>query len=386
MKQNHHPAFQFNFRFLLLTALIWLTAFQSPLTAAPLTTSVQDDTVKALECTTPPAIDGTADDACWEVAKWQTIDQVWIPWGSSISAEDFTGRYKITWSSETDKLYFLVEIIDDVLVKGYQYPAGGWPDYDVVELFIDEDHSGGDHTHNNNAFAYHITAGNDDKPFEVVDLQDGWNPYNFSDHLDCVIKFENGIYTWEIALTVYNENYNPQKTTNPTEELAIGKFSGLSIAYCDNDDPDENPKTRDNFIGSVAVPKSKYNDHWKNASDFGNLLLVAGGNTDVAQNASNSEIKKFELAQNYPNPFNPQTTIAFHLAESANVKLIILNLLGQEVRTLVEGQRASGSHQLQWEGRDESGYLVPAGIYFYRLTVNTRGEQFIEIRKMIFIQ
>ena len=70
-------------------------------------------------------------------------------------------------------------------------------------------------------------------------------------------------------MIVYNEDYNPGLSSNPTEELYPGKVSGLSIAYCDNDDPNENPKTRDNFIGSVAVPEAYFNDHWKNADCLG---------------------------------------------------------------------------------------------------------------------
>lgn len=85
----------------------------------------QDDTVQAKECRVPPVIDGKAEDACWANAAWQTIDQVWIPWGAAMSAADFSGRYKASWSSETDRIYFLVKVVDDVLVDGYKYPMDG---------------------------------------------------------------------------------------------------------------------------------------------------------------------------------------------------------------------------------------------------------------------
>ncbi|RQW04451.1 hypothetical protein EH222_11230, partial [candidate division KSB1 bacterium] len=229
----------------------------------------QDDTVMARECLTPPVIDGRGDEACWAAAHWQTIDQIWIPWGGTMDPADFTGRYKVIWSSATDRIYFLVEIVDDVLVDGYRFPQDGYYNWDVVELFFDEDASGGDHTLNQNAFAYHITAGNADVDYEVMDLTANYAVKNYSHHLDCKIESADGVYLWEIGLIVYNEDYNPNSSTNPTEQLEIGKVSGLSIAYCDNDNPDENPKSRDNFIGSVAVSASRNNSHWQDASDFG---------------------------------------------------------------------------------------------------------------------
>ena len=197
----------------------------------------QDDTVMAKECETPPVIDGKADDDCWTNATWQAIDHVWIPWGAAMDPKDFTGRYKATWSSDTDRIYFLVEVVDDVLVDGYKFPQDGYYNWDVVEIFFDQDASGGDHKLNQNAFAYHITAGNDEVEFEAMDLAANWAVKNYSDHLECLIEESNGVYVWEISMIVYNENYNPNSTNNPTEQLEIGKMTGLSIAYCDNDDP-----------------------------------------------------------------------------------------------------------------------------------------------------
>ncbi|MBU0561494.1 MAG: T9SS type A sorting domain-containing protein, partial [Bacteroidetes bacterium] len=59
--------------------------------------------------------------------------------------------------------------------------------------------------------------------------------------------------------------------------------------------------------------------------------------------------ESFELAQNFPNPFNPSTTIRFYLSEASQIKLIIYNLLGQKVETLIDGYLFSGEHQVSWE-------------------------------------
>ena len=244
--------------------------------ASSANTNVQDDTVMAYETKTPPKIDGVGDDNCWTFAKWQNIDQAWMPYGATVDTSDFKGRYKVVWSSKTNRLYFLVEILDDVLVKGYQFPADGWWNYDCVELFIDEDHSGGDHTFNNNAFAYHITAGNDKDKFQVIDIGSNQKPVNYSKHMNVAIKNTGTLYTWEIELTVYNDKYVPGNEKTTEVKLYPGKISGLSFAYCDNDDPNENPKTRDNFFGSVYLDEAHSNSSWQDAGLFGVLKLMPG--------------------------------------------------------------------------------------------------------------
>lgn len=363
----------------LLFSFMLLMSFVTFLQADGATTITQDDTVIAREALTPPVLDGKADDACWQDAAWQAIDQVWINWGEVMDQADFTGRYKVVWNSETDRLYFLVEITDDVLVDGYKFPMDGYYNWDVVEIFFDEDASGGDHTLNQNAFAYHITAGNDESEFEVMDLAANYAAMNYSDHFDGKIEFADGVYTWELGMLVYNENYDPQKTSNPTEQLAVGKISGLSIAYCDNDNPNENPKSRDNFIGSVAVPQANYNDHWMNADWFGTLKL------DYALSVQEKSTVPagFELLPNYPNPFNPNTTISFQLPAEAEVQLVVFNTLGQRINTLVNTTLTAGAHMAQWNGLDQKGRPVESGLYFCRLKAITANGIFQQTRKMI---
>jgi lysophospholipase L1-like esterase len=75
----------------------------------------------------------------------------------------------------------------------------------------------------------------------------------------------------------------------------------------------------------------------------------------------------FELSQNYPNPFNPTTNIKYQLPQAVQVSLTIYNMLGQEVRKLVNTQQPAGYHTVVWDGRDKSGRLVPSGVYHYRL-------------------
>jgi hypothetical protein len=75
----------------------------------------------------------------------------------------------------------------------------------------------------------------------------------------------------------------------------------------------------------------------------------------------------FALGQNYPNPFNPETRITYALPEPAHVTIAIFNALGQKVRTLVDVDKAAGSHEIFWDGRNDLGHTVGSGIYFYQL-------------------
>ena len=74
------------------------------------------------------------------------------------------------------------------------------------------------------------------------------------------------------------------------------------------------------------------------------------------------------LAPNVPNPFNSETQIAYRLSNSGPVKLVIWNVLGQPVRTLVDEFQAAGSYQVEWDARDQQGASLSSGIYITRLS------------------
>jgi len=83
-----------------------------------------------------------------------------------------------------------------------------------------------------------------------------------------------------------------------------------------------------------------------------------------------------------PNPFNPSTTIAYQIPEAGEVSLIIYNAMGQQVRILEQGFRAQGVHQIEWNGRDDSGRAVSSGLYLYRFV----SAGLIETRSMTLLK
>ncbi len=104
----------------------------------------------------------------------------------------------------------------------------------------------------------------------------------------------------------------------------------------------------------------------------------------VAQlNSARLVPRRYALFANFPNPFNPTTSIEYALPEAAQVELVIYDLLGQKVRTLVTTQNQNaGYYHLRWDGRNDAGHTVSSGMYFYRLTT----PQFTHARKMILLK
>ena len=92
--------------------------------------------------------------------------------------------------------------------------------------------------------------------------------------------------------------------------------------------------------------------------------------------------KQFELFQNYPNPFNPMTTLRYGLVDRANVTLTIYDIIGKRVRTFDRGEEASGIKSLVWNGTDDHGKPLSAGIYLIQLQTGN----FTQTRKMILLK
>ncbi|RMF67218.1 MAG: T9SS C-terminal target domain-containing protein [Calditrichaeota bacterium] len=90
----------------------------------------------------------------------------------------------------------------------------------------------------------------------------------------------------------------------------------------------------------------------------------------------------FELSQNFPNPFNPETHIRFQIPEAGVVTIRIFDVLGREVRTLVNEQRQAGFHEVVWDAKNNDGTRVSSGIYYYRISVG----EFHLTKKMLLLK
>ncbi len=209
-------------------------------------------------------VDGIADDAVWAEANWRALDQRWL--GPSYTPEDFTGRFKIAWGE--DQVYLLVEVTDDILIDTHRDPLVQYWDDDCLEVFIDEDHSGGEHQFNHNAFAYHFSLDN-----QAIDIGTDEKPRAYNHHVQSKWRQKGDTLVWEVAIRLFADDYVDDQPGQQSEPLAAGKVIGLMVAWCDND----GSELRENFIGSESVPFGPKDRGWIDANLFGTVELVEGG-------------------------------------------------------------------------------------------------------------
>jgi hypothetical protein len=124
------------------------------------------------------------------------------------------------------------------------------------------------------------------------------------------------------------------------------------------------------YVDADVVENSNYYyvlsavDFSGNESEFSGQLAVTYTSIGGFENAIPTD---FVLDQNYPNPFNPTTSIRFGLPSVQDVKIVIYDILGKPIRTLVNSQYSAGYHSVVWDGMDNSGNVISAGVYIYRL-------------------
>lgn len=130
------------------------------------------------------------------------------------------------------------------------------------------------------------------------------------------------------------------------------------------------------------------------ASDGKTIIGPANGigsfTKDVATSVSDHGIDipdEFGLAQNYPNPFNPSTVIEYQLPQSAEIKILIYNIQGQLIRTLVDEKSQPGYFKTQWHGLDDFGNPAASAIYIYRIEARSENSKsFVATKKMMLLR
>lgn len=145
---------------------------------------------------------------------------------------------------------------------------------------------------------------------------------------------------------------------------------------CNDRDPNNNDDSR---TLSVNWGGAGVSENWLRPSSWGYLLV---GEPQVAIDHEETVAAKFELQDNYPNPFNPTTQIRFQVPAVGNVKLAIYDILGNQIKTIVNETRHAGIYDVQWDGTNDMGISVSSGVYFYQLTTKNH----VATKKMMFIK
>jgi len=206
------------------------------------------------------------------------------------------------------------------------------------------------------------------------------------------VTFENTrVSNWDLKATMLNEPNRtvvamlvPQLTMAKKPALAEGSGPIAELVF-ERTDPSvteikleptvmEDPHHSVFFVYAYTDANGQYTQ-WREdpTVERGTVLLSAAG-TNLPT--------KFALDQNYPNPFNPTTQVRFALPKNSHVQLVVYNVLGQTVKTLVDQEMAAGTHEVTWDGRNADGNQVSSGIYFYRINA----DNFNATKKMMMLK
>lgn len=224
-------------------------------------TSIESGQFTAQKAQIPVVIDGCGKDEVWSNATWYGMNYLWM--GEPVSPADYQGRFKLCW--DTSYLYILVEVTDDVLNPTLKDGIENYWKGDYVEVFIDEDQSGGDHKSNHQAFAYHVSTEG-----HAIDINTQETPVFFDDHVKVERVQEGDRFYWEMAIKLHDGDFDESKISDQSIALQAQKTIGFSIAYGDND----GNKTRENFMGSKKTHGVNNDEGYVNSSVFGSVLLI----------------------------------------------------------------------------------------------------------------
>jgi hypothetical protein len=148
--------------------------------------------------------------------------------GRIVDSIDYNGLFKLAW--DTQHLYILAEIVDEKLNPTLNNGVENYWKGDYVEIFIDEDKSGGDHKFNHQAFAYHVSTEG-----HAIDKNTLQQTVFFDDHIEVKRSQEGNKHLWEMAIKLFDKNFDENSDTNQSVSLFEQKRIGFSIAYGDND-------------------------------------------------------------------------------------------------------------------------------------------------------
>jgi len=168
----------------------------------------------------------------------------------------------------------------------------------------------------------------------------------------------------------FNASFAPQN----------GMIVPLKIDVNDNDSSVAgNYRTLQNHFGDVP---GNFNG-WMRAEAWGAPMVIT--RTPVVVGVDSKEVatpQQFALSRNFPNPFNPSTTLSYSLAHETEVSIVVYDILGKKIQTLVEGKQKAGSYTIHWNGTDESGASVPSGVYLCKMVT----PEYTQVHKMVLMK
>lgn len=216
---------------------------------------------KAYKTKSPVKIDGKDEDDIWSSLNWYSMNYIWM--GKAVDSSDYYGKFKLAWDSQF--LYVLVEVTDDFLNPTLENGIDNYWKGDYVEVFIDEDKSGGVHKFNHQAFAYHVSTEG-----HAIDKSISEETIFLDNHVKVKRTQEGNRHIWEMAISLYDNQFDENALNNIPVKIVAQKRIGFSIAYGDNDGNNE----RENFMGSKKTHGINNDEGYINSDVFGSILFI----------------------------------------------------------------------------------------------------------------
>ena len=212
---------------------------------------------------------------------------------------------------------------------------------------------------------------------------------NVPDSSGLIYKTTDGGNNWEIKYSDRLGFISSIMFVNTNTGFALGQreysFSPISARIVKTTDTGNNwyiDTVFSNVGGLTSLFFTDENTGYAVGSDGAIFKTTTGGNPVGIANDPGEVPVAFALYQNYPNPFNPTTKINYDLPSDVNVKLIVYDVLGKEVKTLINEKQNAGKHEAVFDALN-----YPSGVYYYKLeTSSSSGSGFIQTKKMVLIK
>lgn len=176
------------------------------------------------------------------------------------------------------------------------------------------------------------------------------------------------ILSWSTTTELNNQLFEVQRSINGNDFSSIGFVNGKGTTT-----ERQNYSYRDKIIADGKYYYRLKQIDYLGQSEYSDIIEI-----DI------KIFNSFLLEQNYPNPFNPVTTIGYGLKEKSNVKITVINSIGEEVALLVNEEKEPGYHTVEFNAASHSGNVrnLSSGVYFYQL----KAGDFVELKKMILLR
>lgn len=216
--------------------------------------------------------------------------------------------------------------------------------------------------------------------------------------LDIPLSFTEGAVLQKVEFTdrVKNFEFQAANIDNANRRVVIGLISMISRQVPDlptGSGPILNLYFKlDPGVSSVTLTPielsnpshslSMYYNDYSTGAPVVKVIRPEINLAEVSASGTGALPTSYGMSQNTPNPFNPTTNINYALPEAGQVRISVFNILGQNIKDLVDDYMEPGVHQVVWDGKDASGSSVASGVYFYKISA----KDYSETKKMVLLK